>query len=1208
MPPTDRQPFTRPPHRKLVVGGDTAPHAVSVSPSYDRVGGGTVITITGTNFRVSPTGVQPTVRVGGVVATSVTVVNATTITATVPAHAVGLVDIVVQAHSNQSSTLASAFTYIDTVILSVNPNHGPIAGGTLVIVTGANFPVAPTVTIGGVAAVGVIRIDSQHLTFITPAHPQGPTTIVVDTASINGAFYYTLLIRGEDLRRNPSLTVNESISANARSSFTIDGRSAPPRAGEEFVYKDDANVVLFAGIVQFVEHVYDEVPDAEHMKWNVTCSDYTPWLNRRRPVGSYSSSATHVVKDLCAKFAPWVTTNHVQTNLPVITVDFDGTDDFASVLAHICKLIGNGYYRLDYTKDLHLFRVINNSSNLGSNANPVTIVGSGDVNPVVITLAQGTQFANAYKPGYYAVRESFVYSTGVESTPGPWSSLMLMDGLHALRLTNIGLGATIGTATVVKRRIYYKLFGNDAGIIEAGFAELNDNITTVLESGPQVVTFTPQARPSITPMPAPLSAPSATQGSTSAQDAAAAIFPSIYAAGQNVGYNFDPGTWAFKLTDFADDGTESLPSPQSANVDLDGFHSVHLTTNSSGASVNGRPIQFRKIYGSRSTTKGVTPTFNPSTTILFAVIPGNGNSSFELVPVIKADNLNPDTNATTQPPGINDNGVDDNNVVGPNPELDEVPDAIVDGSVLLLHNPPMTMQEDVSQIRNRVVVYGKAVTTYPPVVMPPPSGPNANPPVTLTGTVDPYLNSVSSIGMDWFSWPKLWEYVRQHPSLKWNGSTGLPMNAHWFKVYQDFALYGVTPDSDGNRWPSDGKNHWDLYCVSQGLTHDYIEANPFTAFMDLPAGYYDTGGGGGVTTVNNPTTTSDDISDSTGVPQDPIITRERFQVDDLESQKYMGSIELDDNGKPTDGVHEVYIATDYENGADCVAYAKAELAQHAWPLVQVRYATRDPKTHPGRMVPINTSIPPVKGDFLILSVDIDQIKDEAESTDDLTPRRIVTAADPSKFNLDDLLLMIGQLSDTTNVFQDGGGGMTGMNPRDLESAALASMGYTDAQITALAGTMSSEVKAAELTLDETTMLAMSNTTPIPFVMTAPAANQQVWPICWMAEKVIMSPNNGSRVFTSAGSLQLIHNSASFLGFTLATDLNCDLTVGARSQMNGQMGTGRIFSNYSTRDPRGLKLAVCGSSAFSAPVGTGSLFVKVKVLYYILTVLNAGVTP
>ncbi|HUP44532.1 MAG TPA: IPT/TIG domain-containing protein, partial [Thermoanaerobaculia bacterium] len=85
------------------------PVVSSVSPDSGNTGGGASVTITGSAFQTGAT-----VTFGGTAATSVSVVDANTITATTPAHASGAVDVVVANPDFQSGTLANGFTYVNT--------------------------------------------------------------------------------------------------------------------------------------------------------------------------------------------------------------------------------------------------------------------------------------------------------------------------------------------------------------------------------------------------------------------------------------------------------------------------------------------------------------------------------------------------------------------------------------------------------------------------------------------------------------------------------------------------------------------------------------------------------------------------------------------------------------------------------------------------------------------------------------------------------------------------------------------------------------------------------------------------------------------------------------------------------------------------------------------------------------------------------------
>lgn len=117
--------------------------------------GGDTVTITGTNFVVTPA-----VTFGGTSATNITWIDANTLTATTPAHNTGQVDIVVTNPDMQSGTLVNGFTYVDLppTISSITPSGGSINGGTSVTISGANFLAGATG--GAIASVGSYMIHS----------------------------------------------------------------------------------------------------------------------------------------------------------------------------------------------------------------------------------------------------------------------------------------------------------------------------------------------------------------------------------------------------------------------------------------------------------------------------------------------------------------------------------------------------------------------------------------------------------------------------------------------------------------------------------------------------------------------------------------------------------------------------------------------------------------------------------------------------------------------------------------------------------------------------------------------------------------------------------------------------------------------------------------------------------------------------------------
>jgi Concanavalin A-like lectin/glucanases superfamily/Chitobiase/beta-hexosaminidase C-terminal domain/IPT/TIG domain/Fibronectin type III domain len=160
-----------------------APTVASVSPGSGATGGGTAVTITGTNFASGAT-----VTFGSASATNVVVSNSTTITATTPAGTAGAATVTVTNPTGQSGSLTNGFTYVTGVTISgVSPSNGPPAGGTAVTITGTSFASGATVTFGGVAATSVVVVSATEITCLTPAGSAGAVTVTVTSGGQNGS-------------------------------------------------------------------------------------------------------------------------------------------------------------------------------------------------------------------------------------------------------------------------------------------------------------------------------------------------------------------------------------------------------------------------------------------------------------------------------------------------------------------------------------------------------------------------------------------------------------------------------------------------------------------------------------------------------------------------------------------------------------------------------------------------------------------------------------------------------------------------------------------------------------------------------------------------------------------------------------------------------------------------------------------------------------
>ena len=139
-----------------------APSIASIAPSFGSPGGGTTVTIFGSNL----TGVT-VVTFGGVAATSLTVVSDVDITVVTPAHDAGAVDVVVTTPGG-SATDAAAFTFgLPPSILSLDPATGPATGGTLVTITGSAFTGSTEVQFGSIDAQFTV-VDDDTIAATTP--------------------------------------------------------------------------------------------------------------------------------------------------------------------------------------------------------------------------------------------------------------------------------------------------------------------------------------------------------------------------------------------------------------------------------------------------------------------------------------------------------------------------------------------------------------------------------------------------------------------------------------------------------------------------------------------------------------------------------------------------------------------------------------------------------------------------------------------------------------------------------------------------------------------------------------------------------------------------------------------------------------------------------------------------------------------------------
>jgi len=163
----------------------------AVSPTSGPTGGGTVVTLTGTGFDAGAT-----VSVGGIAASGVTVVNATTITVTTPAISAGSASITVTS-GGATYTRSGAF-----------------------VVTGAGGPPAnsaPTITVPSAPASLSTTEDVAQTLSVTATDPNAGQTLTwtISASPSKGT------VTGTGTGTSRTLTYTPNLNANGADSFTV---------------------------------------------------------------------------------------------------------------------------------------------------------------------------------------------------------------------------------------------------------------------------------------------------------------------------------------------------------------------------------------------------------------------------------------------------------------------------------------------------------------------------------------------------------------------------------------------------------------------------------------------------------------------------------------------------------------------------------------------------------------------------------------------------------------------------------------------------------------------------------------------------------------------------------------------------------------------------------------------------------------------------
>ena len=171
---------------RTVGAGTPPPPAVSkVTPAKGPSGGGTAVTLSGSNF-IGATSVS-----FGSTAVSFTVISSSSITVVTPESASGIVDVTVTTPAGTSAiSSADHYKFTNPTIAQLSPTSGPAAGGTSVTVTGSGFALGAGATkfkFGGVLASGVECSSHTSCRAVSPAHKAGTIEVKATVNALGSA-------------------------------------------------------------------------------------------------------------------------------------------------------------------------------------------------------------------------------------------------------------------------------------------------------------------------------------------------------------------------------------------------------------------------------------------------------------------------------------------------------------------------------------------------------------------------------------------------------------------------------------------------------------------------------------------------------------------------------------------------------------------------------------------------------------------------------------------------------------------------------------------------------------------------------------------------------------------------------------------------------------------------------------------------------------
>jgi hypothetical protein len=260
-------------------GSTSTLSVTAVQPASGPVGGGTAVTVRGSNFRQGSS-----VRFGGVQAMSVVVVNSTTITLTTPGATPGPKTVQVTAPDNQSGSLPNGFTY------AAGPS-GDADGDGLPTDWEVHYGLDPNSGVGGNGTSGDPDADgaSNLVEFQSSTHPRGVHKRYLAEGVVNNFFNTRFAIANPQPAEAKVLltfvdadgqSTRHYVAVPPRSRRTVDAAAIAELAGASFSTTLEADQVV----------VLDRL-----MSWNLTAYAAHAETAVERPATTWylAEGATH---------------------------------------------------------------------------------------------------------------------------------------------------------------------------------------------------------------------------------------------------------------------------------------------------------------------------------------------------------------------------------------------------------------------------------------------------------------------------------------------------------------------------------------------------------------------------------------------------------------------------------------------------------------------------------------------------------------------------------------------------------------------------------------------------------------------------------------------------------------------------------------------------------------------------------------------------